>query len=32
MIPGSGALTESYLEAEAGLFRKPQAVTLIVQN
>lgn len=31
-IPGGGALAESYLEVEAGLFRKPKAMTLIIQN
>ena len=30
--PGGGALSESYLEIEAGLFRKPTAETLIIQN
>ena len=31
-IPGGGALAESYLEIEAGLFRKPKSITLIIQN
>jgi hypothetical protein len=30
--PGGGALDESYFEVEAGLFRKPKVVTLIIQN
>ena len=31
-IPGGGALAESYFEVEAGLFRKPKSITLIIQN
>lgn len=31
-IAGGGALAESCLEVEAGLFRKPGLTTLVVQN
>ena len=31
-IPGGGALSEGYFEVEAGLFEKPGATTLLLQN
>jgi len=31
-VPGGGALSESYLEVEAALFRLPGRTTLIIQN
>ena len=31
-VPGGGALSEGYLEVEAGLFQKASGTTLLVQN